>query len=345
VDGIDSFTTVDSYAPVVQPVMPALGANVTLNVGTSLWMVPTQVVYVEGMGYLEVQSKPSATSVILKNLEDAGGAYASNVAPGTVFTAGIGISPGGLQGLAGTPAPNTYFAIAQNLFEGVSAIMRTNLGLGSSAQLTTAQVFQVANNLSEGAGATKRTNLGLDIGSDVQAYHALLQAISGLTTAADKVIYSTGVNTVAMNTFTPVGRTLVALATVADQRAFLNVLDGYGILGSRDAVNLNVPTNDNAISMLSARYRIDRVTLESPSGAVLAATAGLFTAGGGGGVTLCADQALAATLTASTKFMDMAVQTIVTTDHRTNATLYFRTGTADGVAKTVNVKIFGWKYD
>ncbi len=320
----------------------------TLNVGTSLWMTATQVVYVNGMGYLEVQSKPTATSVILKNLETAGGEYASNAAPGTSFTAGIGISPGGLQGIAGTPAAGTYFAIANNLSEGTAATMRTNLGLGSSALLTAAQVFQVANNLSEGVAATKRANLGLVIGTNVQAYYALLQALSGLTTAVDQVIYSTGVNTVALTAFTPVARTLVAAATVAAQRAALNVLAGYGILGSRDAVDLNAPTTDYSVAMLSIKYRIDRVTLESPSGAVLAATAALWTAtggGGGAGIMLCADQALAATLTASTKFMDMVVQTIVTTDHRTEPTLYFRVGTQDGAVKTVNVKIYGWKYD
>lgn len=347
-DGVNSFTTVNSYAPAAQPVMPAFGANVTLNVGTSLWMTATQVVYVNGMGYLEVQSKPTATSVILKNLETAGGEYASNAAPGTSFTAGIGISPGGLQGIAGTPAAGTYFAIANNLSEGTAATMRTNLGLGSSALLTAAQVFQVANNLSEGVAATKRANLGLVIGTNVQAYYALLQALSGLTTAVDQVIYSTGVNTVALTAFTPVARTLVAAATVAAQRAALNVLAGYGILGSRDAVDLNAPTTDYSVAMLSIKYRIDRVTLESPSGAVLAATAALWTAtggGGGAGIMLCADQALAATLTASTKFMDMVVQTIVTTDHRTEPTLYFRVGTQDGAVKTVNVKIYGWKYD
>jgi hypothetical protein len=38
---------------------------------------------------------------------------------------------------------------------------RTNLGLGSAAVLTSAQVFQVSNNLSEGTAATMRSNLAL----------------------------------------------------------------------------------------------------------------------------------------------------------------------------------------
>ena len=98
-NGVNAFTTVSSYAPAAQPVMPAELANVTLNVGNSTWMFATQVVYVETRGYMEVQSKPSSTSVILKNLEDAAtNAYLSNSPAGTSFTAGLGISPGGLQG-------------------------------------------------------------------------------------------------------------------------------------------------------------------------------------------------------------------------------------------------------
>jgi len=102
-DGINAFTTVSNYAPAAQPVMPAELGNVTLNVADSTWMEPGQVLYIEGRGYMEVQSKPTSTSVILKNLEDTGNeAYAGNSPPGTSFTAGIGISPGGVQGPDGT---------------------------------------------------------------------------------------------------------------------------------------------------------------------------------------------------------------------------------------------------
>ncbi len=110
-NGVNAFTTIANYAPALQPVMPTELANVTLNVGNSTWMQIGQVVYVQQRGYLEVQSKPSDTSVILKNLEDSTtGVYAGNSAAGTSFTALLGVSPGGVQG-ASTPGPGIYSGV------------------------------------------------------------------------------------------------------------------------------------------------------------------------------------------------------------------------------------------
>lgn len=60
------------------------------------------------------------------------------------------------------------------------------------------------------SGATARTSLGLAIGTDVQAYDAGLQSISGLTTAADKAIYTTASDTYATYDLTSMARTRAA---------------------------------------------------------------------------------------------------------------------------------------
>lgn len=103
IDGINAFTTITGGAAV----MPAEGANVTLGVVDSTWMQQGQLIFVQQRGYLEVQSKPDSTHVILKNLENTGtGAYSGNSPPGTLFTAALGVSPGGVQGPTGATGPS-----------------------------------------------------------------------------------------------------------------------------------------------------------------------------------------------------------------------------------------------
>jgi len=61
-----------------------------------------------------------------------------------------------------TAIAGTYLTVANNLSDLASAsAARSNLGLGSAAQLASSALFQVANNLSEVANAaTARANLG-----------------------------------------------------------------------------------------------------------------------------------------------------------------------------------------
>ena len=81
-----------------------------------------------------------------------------------------------------------------------------------------------ANNLSDVANASSaRTNLGLAIGTNVQAYHASLQSISGLTTLADRMIYTTAANNYAVTPLTSVARTLLDDTTTTAMRSTLGL--------------------------------------------------------------------------------------------------------------------------
>lgn len=84
-----------------------------------------------------------------------------------------------------------------------------------------------------------RTNLGLAIGTDVQAYDATLTSISQLGTAADKVAYTTGVDTWAETTVTAAARTILDDATVSDM---VNSLGGSASTGTGGLVRENSPT-------------------------------------------------------------------------------------------------------
>lgn len=84
--------------------------------------------------------------------------------------------------------------------------------------------------------------LDLEPGTDVQAYDAGLASIAGLTTAADKFIYTTGSDTYAVADLTAAGRALLDDANASAQRTTL----GLGGLAVLSAVNADTIT-DNSV--------------------------------------------------------------------------------------------------
>ncbi len=97
-----------------------------------------------------------------------------------------------------------------------------------------------------GTGATTagaaRTALGIDIGTNVQAYDAGLTSIAGLTTAADRMIYTTASDVYAVATLTAAGRAILDDADAAAQRTTL----GLGAL----ATAANITTAEIAAATL-----------------------------------------------------------------------------------------------
>ncbi len=87
--------------------------------------------------------------------------------------------------------------------------------------------------------AAMKTLLALTIGTNVQAWDADLDAIAALTSAANKVPYSTGAAAWAMADFTAAGRALVAGADAAAQRASLAL--GSAALQATGTSGANVP--------------------------------------------------------------------------------------------------------
>lgn len=352
-DGVNAFTTTTASF-----VMPAEGANVTIAVVTSVWVGLGQVVFIVvggSVGWFSVVATPTATSLTVQNLKDtATGVYVGNSVPGTVFASGATISPGGLQGPAGT-ASGTAFQIANNLSEGVPATLRTNMGLGSLAVLNTVNggnwsgtdLAVADGGTGSSTAAAARAALGLAIGTNVQTQDATLQSISALGTVANRMIYTTGVDTWAELVMGAVGGPLITAGTYQQARGiYLGGLKrGYGVLAAKYAIDLNSATTDNAVTVDAfVVYRIIKIVVVSPSVNMTTATLGVFTAAGGAGTTIAADQSLAG-LTATTKVINLTLTSIVNTDVLSSLTLYIRCGTAQGVAATASVYIFGEAFD
>ena len=354
-DGVSSFTLLT-----LPFTMPAEGANATATVEDTSWIASGEVLYLQSVGYLEAQTITNATQVVLKNLEDTATlAYTANVAPGTVAALGNKLSVGGLQGPAGAsglPLTTRGDLVVRDATTNVRLpVGAANTVLGSDGtdpgwtqvDLTAAVtgILPVANGGTASANAAAaRTALGLAIGTDVQAYNALLAALATLApTVADTLVYTTGVNTVTTASLTAFARTLLDDADAAAARATLGVLGKTGLLGSVTGVNLNVGATDTPITMVSANYIVTSVIVTNASINLTTATAGVFNAAAGAGP-LAADQVLTA-LTASTKFLDATLGGVALTDLQTAATLYARCGTPQGAAATADFYVFGRRLD
>lgn len=76
---------------------------------------------------------------------------------------------------------------------------------------------------------TARASMGVTIGSQVQAYDATLQSLSSLGTAADKIAYTTAIDTWAETGLTTFGRSIIDDATEADFKATVNLEIGTDV--------------------------------------------------------------------------------------------------------------------
>lgn len=392
VDGANSFTFVATYDPPPQPGMPAEGADVDVEYTTSVEAFSVGgIVYQQNWGWMRVAAIVDNITLTLTNIENtAGGLYLENAAPGAVLAGGSRLVPGGLQGPPGTPAvspappsatyitqvPNATLTNEQALSILATGILRstTVTGVLSIDALITAiaalaptvadrLIYTTGVNtvavatltptartlLDDALTSDMRTTLGVRIGTDIQAFSALLLNIAGLTpTVADRYVYTTGVDTVAVGTINSVGRAFIGQTTLQLMNKFLGgQIPRYGRFCMLVTIDVNSVADvalvvDEYVS--NARYRIDKIMLENASISLTTAQVGVFTAAGGLGTTIAAAQAVAG-LTAANKWIALTLEAIVGTDVLTASPLYFRVTTAQGAAATVNVHLFGWSFD
>ena len=176
-------------------------------------------------------------------------------------------------------------------FEPVTTSLATvaNNYLSISNQVITAGTVPISLGGTGGTSASEaRTLLGVSVGSDVQAYDAGLQSISGLTTAANKMIYTTGSDTYAVTDLTAFARTILDDSDAATVRTTLG-LDSAATTPSSDyataaqgaladsatqpgdnATTLNVSATDKLLGRSTAGAgSVEEITLTSAGRALL----------------------------------------------------------------------------
>lgn len=115
-------------------------------------------------------------------------------------------------------------------------------------------------------------------------------------------------------------------------------INAYGLLGSA-IVDMNT-TADQAFNVRAGSYYIDKIVVIDASVSLTTAAGGIYTAAGKAGVSLVAATQVYTALTTSAKVLELSLA--VPTDKRTEGTLYFSLTTAQGVAATAEVLVFGY---
>ena len=168
-------------------------------------------------------------------------------------TASVSLNSQKITGLAdptsASDAANKGFvdSAISNLVNGAGASLDTLKeladALGNDANLSTTLTNSIATKLAKASNlsdldnaATARTNLGVAIGSTVQAWDATLDALAGVTVAADKVIYATGADAFATTDLTSFGRSLIDDADSSAARGTL----GLGSISTQAANNVSI---------------------------------------------------------------------------------------------------------
>lgn len=180
-DGISAIATITNTTP---SAIPAAGQNVTYNVGSSAGFVVDQIVAVGSASTLKVIGTPTATSIVLENID---------ATPGAVTT-GAKIIPAGRRGASGTNGTN-----GTNGAAGINAIASTT----------------GTNPNTPAVGSTATYNMDSTAGLLTQQYYGfqgvtgtfLITAIPSATTVTIRNIDATPGTTVAAGTkFGPVGK-------------------------------------------------------------------------------------------------------------------------------------------
>lgn len=116
--------------------------------------------------------------------------------------------------------------------------------------------------LDDANAAAQRVTMGVEIGVNVQAYDAGLLSIAGLTTAADKMIYTSALDTYVVTDLTSFARTMLDDANAAAVQATLSLVPGTDVQAF-DATLLSIAALGTAADRIAYTTGVD-VWAETP---------------------------------------------------------------------------------
>lgn len=213
------------------------GGNVTIANGKSA------IVYCDGAG-------PSAAVVDLTNTFNfqpldaeltaiAGLATTDGniiVGNGSTWVAESGATARASLGLTIGTNVQAYDAGLQSISGLTTSANQMIYTTGSDTYATTSLTAAGRAILDDADASAQRTTLGLAIGTNVQAYDAGLQSIAGLTTSANRMIYTTASDTYATFLATQDGRDFLGLTGTTAQQTALGLLVGTNVQAQNAAL-------------------------------------------------------------------------------------------------------------
>lgn len=233
------------------PELVITNAKVATNAAIAATKIHDGSVSNTEFGYLDGVTSAIQTQIDSKQATITGGAS-------TIVSSNLTADRALVSNGSGKVAVSSVTATELGYVSGVTNAIQTQIGTKLTA----------SNNLSDiSSASTARTNLGLAIGTNVQAYDAELQAIAGLTSAADKGIQFTGSGTAGTYDLTTAGkallddadasaqRTTLGLGTIATQNANNVALTGGTITGLGDPSSTSDAATKNYVDTLVAGLR------------------------------------------------------------------------------------------
>jgi hypothetical protein len=112
------------------------------------------------------------------------------------------------------------------------------------------------------------------------------------------------------------------------------------LLGALIGANMNT-TADQSVGINFSKYVLRYVVVTNASVNLTTAAGGIYDAASKGGNALVANTQIYTALTASTKFVDLTLAAIATTDVSTATTLYVALTTGQGSAATADFYFYG----